>query len=294
MGLIAIELTYGRNPSKFARNPWQPGAEHGNTRPAFHQEYQKAIDMLSKNYRQYVGQKTAKRNPPFIHFGDMIVQMLRHKVALPSRSPPSCPELSSPRYNRFSPPLLLAFDLLALLELVIAQVEVIDSLGAVIQVLGSYDALHSPLTVFMGLLPAQDKVYVSYLWRLREAFYRLPGGTQYTQQRRDVIVDKLNTFTLSIWLNGQKEITKWFRNLTPLANAVYGHRQAPNIERFSADWNMEEAVLVCVRHDHYRAEDQQHSRSHGTASDTKANSEPTAANAALETTPRKAKIGKPS
>ncbi|RYC65870.1 hypothetical protein CHU98_g296 [Xylaria longipes] len=95
-----------------------------------------------------------------------------------------------------------------------------DFLEAVIQVLGSYNALHSPLMIFVGLLPAQDKAYVSFLWRLREAFYSLPGGTRNTQQTRDVIIDKLNVYTPSIWLNS---------------------------ERFSADWNTGQVIEEAVR-----------------------------------------------
>ncbi|KAI1737827.1 kinase-like domain-containing protein [Xylaria scruposa] len=85
MGLIAIELTYGSNPFKFARNPWRPGEEYKELRPAFHQKYQKVVDRLSKDYRQYVGQKTPKRDPSFVHLGDMIVQMLRHEWACDPR-----------------------------------------------------------------------------------------------------------------------------------------------------------------------------------------------------------------
>ncbi|KAI0196674.1 kinase-like domain-containing protein [Xylaria flabelliformis] len=64
MGVVALELTYGRNLFKFARNPWRPGAEYEKVRPDFHQRYQEAVHKLSKDYRQCVSQKT---NPSFVH-----------------------------------------------------------------------------------------------------------------------------------------------------------------------------------------------------------------------------------
>ncbi|KAI1133652.1 kinase-like domain-containing protein [Nemania abortiva] len=81
MGVIAIELTYGHNPFEFAINPWRPGAQYEEIRPAFHQRYQKTVDELSNDYKQCVGQKTVNRNRSFIHLGDMVVQMLRHEWA---------------------------------------------------------------------------------------------------------------------------------------------------------------------------------------------------------------------
>ncbi|KAI1819829.1 hypothetical protein F4861DRAFT_543526, partial [Xylaria intraflava] len=76
-----------------------------------------------------------------------------------------------------------------------------DLLEAVIQVLRAHSALHSPLTLFVGLLPAHNESYVNYLWRLREAFYQLPSSQRDTQQTRDVVIDKLNNYTPTIWLN---------------------------------------------------------------------------------------------
>lgn len=67
MGVIAIELTYGRHPFRFAINPWRPGEQHEEIRPAFHQRYQAAVDKLSNDYRQCVGQNTANRDSSFIH-----------------------------------------------------------------------------------------------------------------------------------------------------------------------------------------------------------------------------------
>ncbi|KAI0543636.1 kinase-like domain-containing protein [Xylaria curta] len=81
MGVIATELTYGRHPFMFAKNPWRPGAEHEEMRPAFHRRYQEAVNKLSKDYKQYMSQKTIQGNLSFVHLGDMIVQMLRHEWA---------------------------------------------------------------------------------------------------------------------------------------------------------------------------------------------------------------------
>ncbi|KAI1435146.1 hypothetical protein GGR50DRAFT_694479 [Xylaria sp. CBS 124048] len=77
----------------------------------------------------------------------------------------------------------------------------IDLLEAVIQVLGEHNALHSPLTTFVSILPAQGESYVNYLWRVREAYQRLQGNQRDTHQTRDVIVDKLRAYAPSIWLH---------------------------------------------------------------------------------------------
>ncbi len=46
-----------------------------------------------------------------------------------------------------------------------------DCLEAIIQVLRTYNVLYSFLALFVSFLPAQEELYVNYLWRLREAYY---------------------------------------------------------------------------------------------------------------------------
>ncbi|KAI1430430.1 hypothetical protein GGR50DRAFT_702432, partial [Xylaria sp. CBS 124048] len=77
----------------------------------------------------------------------------------------------------------------------------IDLLEAVIQILAEHNALHSPLTTFVSILPAQGESYVNYLWRVREAYQRLQGNQRDTHQTRDVIIDKLRAYAPSIWLH---------------------------------------------------------------------------------------------
>jgi serine/threonine protein kinase len=67
MGVMGFELTYGHHPFMFAANPWRPGEKHEQMRPAFHQRYRQAIDMLSNDHWQYVDRKAADKNPDFIH-----------------------------------------------------------------------------------------------------------------------------------------------------------------------------------------------------------------------------------
>ncbi|KAI1432429.1 hypothetical protein GGR50DRAFT_706709 [Xylaria sp. CBS 124048] len=77
----------------------------------------------------------------------------------------------------------------------------VDLLEAVIQVLRQHNAIHSPLTTFVGMLPTHNESYVNFLWRLREAFFRLQGNQRDTQQTRDVLIDKFMQYAPTIWLH---------------------------------------------------------------------------------------------
>ncbi|KAH0566359.1 hypothetical protein GP486_000244 [Trichoglossum hirsutum] len=71
--VIGYQLTYGYHQFEFAVNPWRPGEEYEQMRPAFQKRYQEAIKKISTDCSEYLGQKAANKNPYPIYLCDLLV-----------------------------------------------------------------------------------------------------------------------------------------------------------------------------------------------------------------------------
>jgi serine/threonine protein kinase len=67
MGVIGYELTYGVHPFKFAANPWRRGHQYERLRPSWQDKYEKAIAMITADYKQWLAQQRAGRAQKYFH-----------------------------------------------------------------------------------------------------------------------------------------------------------------------------------------------------------------------------------
>ncbi|KAL8313033.1 hypothetical protein RB593_007307 [Gaeumannomyces tritici] len=76
LGIVGFQLTYGRHPWRFARNPWRHDRKgDGDLRRDFMARYDEAMDMLASHARE------AQPSPDHIQLGSVLMQMLRHRWA---------------------------------------------------------------------------------------------------------------------------------------------------------------------------------------------------------------------
>ncbi|ORY59943.1 uncharacterized protein BCR38DRAFT_497386 [Pseudomassariella vexata] len=91
---------------------------------------------------------------------------------------------------------------------------------AIIQVLNKHHVLYNSITSFTSMLPRQDEAMLNFLWRVRDAFYRMPSSQQSSYPIRGVLTDKLKTVTPSVWKDLHKH-TNLINTAEIIEEAIY-------------------------------------------------------------------------